>query len=178
MKISNTWCPRALCPDAKLRRWLIDGGSLTARIERRCGRFGVKLLRQSFAVPICDEYRMIGLRNGTRCMVREVVLECNGRPAVFAHSVLTRRALRGPWRMVVGLGRRPLGAALFADPRIGRHPLHFRQLQRHSTLYRRASRLLDCPPSALWARRSLFLSRGARLLVTEVFLPAVLDFAP
>ena len=121
---------------------------------------------------------MIGLRNGTRCVVREVVLECNGRPAVFAHSVLTRRALHGPWRMVAGLGRRPLGAALFADPRIERHPLHFFRLQRHDVLYQRASRLLDHPPAVLWARRSLFVLRSARLLVTEVFLPAISDLAP
>lgn len=161
-----------------MRRWLIDHGSLTARIERRCDRFGVRLLRQSFAAPAPDERRMIGLRGGMRCVVREVTLDGDGRSVVFAHSVLVHRALRGPWRMVAGLGRRPLGAALFADPRIERHPLHFRRLQCGNALYRRACDLVDRPPAALWARRSLFVLRGARLLVTEVFLPAILDLAP
>jgi chorismate--pyruvate lyase len=179
MKIADThWSPHVICPDARMRHWLTDGGSLTARIEQRCDRFGVRLLRQSFAAPAPDERRMIGLRGGMRCIVREVTLDCAGRPVVFAHSVLKHRTLRGPWRMVAALGRRPLGAALFADSRVERHPLHFRQLQRHDVLYRRASGLLDRPSAVLWARRSLFVSRGARLLVTEVFLPAMSDLAP
>ncbi|HUO44075.1 MAG TPA: chorismate lyase [Burkholderiales bacterium] len=180
VKVSDTWCPRALCPDAKLRHWLIDRGSLTARLGRRCGHFEVRLLRQSYSSPLRDERRMIALRGGMRCMVREVALECDGRPVVFAHSVLARRGLRGPWRMVAGLGQRPLGAALFADPNIDRHRLHFRRLRSGNALYRcvDVDNLLDRPAAALWARRSLFVSRGARLLVTEVFLPAVLDLAP
>jgi chorismate lyase len=161
-----------------MRRWLTDRSSLTARIEQRCDRFGVKLLRQSFAVPAPDERRMIRLRDGMHCVIREVTLDCCGRSVVFAHSVLARRALRGPWRMVAGLGSSPLGAALFADPRVERYPLHFRQLQRQDVLYRRASGLLDRPATTLWARRSLFVSHGACLLVTEVFLPAVSDLAP
>ncbi len=160
-----------------MRRWLTDRGSLTARIEQRCDHFGVRLLRQSFSAPAPDERRMIGLRGGMRCMVREVTLDCGGRSLVFAHSVLARRTLCGPWRMVAGLGRRPLGAALFADPRIERHPLHFRRLQCHDLLYRRVSGLLDRPSAVLWARRSLFVSRGALLLVTEVFLPTLSDLA-
>jgi len=178
MKAFDTWCPHVLCPDTRLRRWLIDRGSLTARIERRCDHFRIKLLRQSLAAPTRDEYRMIGVRDGARCMVREVALECDGQPVVFAHSVVARRALRGPWRMVIGLGRRPLGAALFADPRIERHPLHFRRLQRDDTLYRRAIGVANLPCAALWARRSLFVAHGARLLVTEVFLPSLLELAP
>ena len=38
--------------------------------------------------------------------------------------------------------------------------------------------LLDRPPARLWARRSVFMLRRSRLLVTEVFLPAILALAP
>jgi chorismate-pyruvate lyase len=38
--------------------------------------------------------------------------------------------------------------------------------------------VLDAAPASLWARRSLFLFGGSRLLVTEVFLPAILALAP
>ena len=34
------------------------------------------------------------------------------------------------------------------------------------------------PPVSLWARRSLFVLCGSPLLVTEVFLPAILTLAP
>ena len=114
------------------------------------------------------------MRPGVRCVVREVSLNCGQRPVVFAHSVVESRALRGPWRMLMTLGARPLGAALFADPRITRFPLRFRRLNRRHELYRRACELLEHSPACLWARRSLFVLRGSRLLVTEVFLPAIL----
>ncbi len=111
-------------------------------------------------------------------MEREVSLNCRSQPLIFAHSVVAPRALKGPWHMLSRLGARPLGAALFADPRIQRHPLCFRQLNRRHALYRRACQLLNEAPATLWARRSLFVLCGSPLLVTEVFLPAILALAP
>jgi len=107
-------------------------------------------------------------------MTREVLLYCGERPVVYAHTVLAPRGLRGPWRMVAGLGRRPLGAALFSDPRLRRRPLRFRRLAARDALYRRAAEV-DNPGlgAAPWARRSLFVRRRAALLVTEVFLPGM-----
>ena len=51
----------------------------------------------------------------------------------------------------------------------------FRAIGRHHPLYRRASALLEARPAALWARRSIFLREDVPLLVTEVFLPAILE---
>ena len=73
---------------------------------------------------------------------------------------------------------RPLGAALFADPRVARQSLRFRQVRRGHELYDAARRRLDVDSAVLWARRSLFVFRGSRLLVTEVFLPAILALKP
>ena len=125
-----------------------------------------------------DEYAAIGARAGTQCVVREVSLNCGPCPLVFAHSVVGPRALKGAWRMLSTLGAHPLGAALFANPRIKRYPLRFRQLSGRDALYRRACALLEAPPRLLWARRSLFVLRGSPLLVTEVFLPAIFELSP
>jgi chorismate--pyruvate lyase len=110
--------------------------------------------------------------------VREVSLNCGAQPVVFAHSVVEPRALRGPWHMLKTLGVRPLGAAVFSNPRVERFALRYRQVSRRHSLYRRAAELIERPPPCLWARRSLFVLREARLLVTEVFLPAILTLAP
>jgi chorismate--pyruvate lyase len=179
MNISATrWRARCLCADRRLKSWLTDDGSLTRRIEQRCERFSVTLLRQLDTAPAHDERRMIGVQGSADCVVREVSLNCSDRPVIFAHSVLARKALHGAWRIVGGMGRRPLGAALFSDPRIHRHPLHFRQLRQGDELYYRACNLLHHAPAGLWARRSLFVSHGEPLLVTEVFLPDILELAP
>jgi chorismate--pyruvate lyase len=170
-----SWQPLPACGDLRLRRWLLDRGSLTLRIQLRCDQFRLDLLSQHTAAVDRGERAILGVRAGVQCVVREVSLNCGQHPVVFAHSVVESRALRGPWRMLMTLGARPLGAALFADPRVERYPLHFRQLNRRHELYRRACGLMQRLPPCLWARRSLFVLRGSRLLVTEVFLPAILD---
>ncbi|MFN3594217.1 MAG: chorismate--pyruvate lyase family protein, partial [Thiobacillaceae bacterium] len=110
-----------------------------------------------------------------RALIREVMLLCDEHPLVFAHSVIPRAGLAGPWRSLSRLGNRPLGEALFADPRIVRHPLQYRRLDRRHPLYHSAVRHLSVRPSWLWARRSVFCRDGYPILVTEVFLPEVLQ---
>jgi chorismate lyase len=132
-------------------------------------------MRQALAQSPIDEWPLLGSRARERVLTREVFLYCAETPVVFAHSVVRRDGLRGPWRWLGGLGARPLGAALFSDPRVARTPLTFRAIGSHHPLFRRATAMLASPPSALWARRSIFLREGVPLLVTEVFLPGILE---
>ncbi|HRP77029.1 MAG TPA: chorismate lyase [Rhodocyclaceae bacterium] len=160
---------------SELRPWLTDRGSLTARIRARCGRFSVSVLRQTLGRAHPDEAALFGLRWGERVWVREVLLVADGVPVVFARSVLPFRNVRGAWNLFHGIGSRPLGAALFADPRIERMPLNSSCLDRRDARYHRAieaSGMVDSP-QRLWARRSVFRLRRRALLVTEVFLPAI-----
>jgi len=121
---------------------------------------------------------MLGISGRRLAMVREVYLYCRRTPVVFAHSVCHARALRGPWRALVRLGSRPLGAELFADPRVRRYPLRQRKLNRQHELHIRARAVLRKAPTTLWARRSLFTLAGSPILVTEVFLPGILKLRP
>lgn len=173
-----SWQPLPTCGDALLRRWLIDRGSLTRRIQLRCAAFRLDVLSQEMARARPDEAPVIGLKAGVRCLEREVTLNCGSRAVVFAHSVAPLPTLKGAWHMLGGLGTRPLGAALFADPCVRRHPLRYRQLSARHALYHRAARFAGALPATLWARRSLFVLDRAPLLVTEVFLPAILALAP
>src|SRR5579862_3065062 len=105
------WHPFPMCGDARLRRWLLDRGSLTRRIQLRCERFRLDVLSQQYAMVRHDERAAIGWHAGAQCLQREVSLNCGPQPLVFAHSVVAPRALRGAWYMLSGLGARPLGAA-------------------------------------------------------------------
>ncbi len=170
----TSWLRHPVPGTARYDRWLIDRGSLTSRIQARCPAFGVKLEFQGRGRASRDE-RFLGAGGRRHMVVREVYLYCGNTPVVFAHSVVRNRDLRGAWRSLAGLGTRPLGAALFADPRVRRYPLRFRRLNARHELYRRACRRLAAPPPALWARRSLFSRHKSPILVTEVFLPGILD---
>lgn len=165
----------------RLRPWLLDPGSLTARIRARCDHFEVRVIRQAPMRPHPDEAELLGLRPGARAWLREVLLLADGVPVVYARSVLPRHHLRGAWRLFHGIGSRPLGAALFSDPRIVRQPLRCTRLDVRDARYHRVSHLLGGQPrlpASLWARRSLFRLRGRALLVSEVFLPTILNLAP
>lgn len=114
-------------------------------------------------------------RQGAHALVltRDVVLYSGAQPLVYAHSVLAPGDHGAGWRLLQGMGSRPLGAALFTDPRIRRLMLRQRKLGRGHALYRRASSIVKRIGTP-WARRSLFLVGKSPILVTEVFLPEVL----
>jgi chorismate--pyruvate lyase len=97
---------------------------------------------------------------------------------VLAHSIAARRDLFGAWRSLRGLGNRPLAEALFADPLVRRHPLEFVRVDFRHALWKRAGDVLGRSLPPLWARRSLFTRRGRPLMVTEVFLPELLELKP
>lgn len=158
------------------RGWLEDHGSLTRRLQSVCPHLRVQRLRQHIASPLRDEYRQLGLRRGQRALIRDVLLICGDTPLVYAHSVIPLAGLDGPWVALSRLGNRPLGAALFADPKVRRFPLEYRQLDARHPLYSAAVAHLDRAPRRLWMRRSQFALAGHPLLVTEVFLPAVREY--
>ncbi len=157
------------------RVWLQDRGSLTRRIQDRCAHFRVQRVFQSLSRVYEDESMMMELRANELALVREVFLYCGEIPVVFAHSVVAHKNLRGAWRGLSGLGNKSLGTVLFTNPRIQRTPLEFKKVGDGHCLFDRACARLSMKPKHLWARRSLFTLHGQSILVTEVFLPAILD---
>lgn len=158
--------------------WLGDRGSLTERLQA-AGPFSVVVLKQQTAAPTLDEARELSLKRKQIALIREVALFCNGRPVVFAHTVLPRQP-RGPLtRWLTRLGNRPLGALLFALPRFSRGRLDARRLDARHPLFHpsvEALQLAGKPPKTLWARRSSFSFGRQSVLVTEVFSPAISKF--
>lgn len=159
-----------------LRGWAESTGSLTRRVRRVSPGFNVLLLGQAAQLPLPDERALVRLPSQGPALVREVLLRDGDVALVYAHSVTTLSALNGWWRLLKGLGNRPLGEALFTDPLVQRQPMQFGRLPRHHPLVRRlGSQWMGGGelPVHLLARRSVFLRRGTPLLVTEVFLPAL-----
>lgn len=141
------------------------------------------------------ELRVLRLRQGRRAgavgplWTREVLLLLDGRPVVWARSVLDFGALRGPWRALRGFGTLPLGDWLFARADVKRGPVEVRRLgaadplaraaqralRRHASVPREPRESLTDPGPAGWARRSAFVRRGCALWLTELFLPAAAE---
>ena len=153
--------------DRALRGWLTEAGSLTARCQAACHDFRVRLLRYGKAPPLADESS-----GRAHAWVREVVLECDGVPVIFAHTTLSTATNGRLTRWLSRLGSRSLGSLLFSWPGFRRGAIEFRRLDARHPLYRRAA-VYDAGVKYLWARRSLHCLGGQEVLVTEVFLPAI-----
>jgi len=165
------WLRSRIPPE--LRPWLLDSGSLTDRVKQACaGCFGVRVLHQGWQRPRLDEARALGIPVARAAWVREVQLLCDGRPWVFARTVMPVTTLSGPQRRLAHLGNRPLGAFLFADPSMSRGVVELAPLNRKRAMYARAVANLTSQPEEIWGRRSVFRVGGKPLLVTEVFLTA------
>ena len=168
------WLKKPMLAKA-LQHWLIDNGSLTARLQQRYSHFVVKPAAVKYAKPMIDEAALLRLPAHKTALIREVLLMGNNQPVVFAHSVLPRASLRGAWRGLGKLGNKPLGATLFANPKVRRTPLSYKKLSPHHALYQHATTHLTIKPAHLWARRSTFSLNCAKILVTEIFMPKLLE---
>jgi chorismate--pyruvate lyase len=176
----GAWLPlRPAAGRSGLAGWLAERGSLTARLRAHCGQFVLLRLGQRAATPHRDETPLLGLPQGRKAWVREVLLLADGVPVVYAHSVARTEVLRGAWRLLARIGGKPVGDAVFARPLTRRGAIEVRHLKPGHPLQRAACAAACLPPDTrLWARRSAFVHAGQALWVSEVFLPGAAVLRP
>jgi len=164
----------------KWQPWLSDSGSLTQKIENAIGqKLEVQVLRDCPQSLNSDESRYFHFKI-RRCRVREVLLCANNIPVVMAHSVIPTLSSSGSNHAVLRLGKRPLGAVLFAKTRRYvkvKPPRDIARLDKGSALWKRCSKNYSGLSSPLWARRTLYQLKGRPILVNEIFLPALLKLS-
>ena len=172
------WHPHvnALGAPLALRHWLTGRGSLTAKLVERSSVFRVQRLHQRTALCLADEAGAIGMARPGRVWEREVLLKCDGRALVFAHTVVPMSATGADWPLFGALGERSLGSTLFGDPQVRRGSLQYARLRSAHPLARRALAALGAAgveQRVMYARRCVYRRHHGLLLVTEVFLPEI-----
>lgn len=154
------WLPSAHltgAPAGAWRSWLQEQGSLTLRLKRHAQQgFQVRVLSETVAKVQANERALLGGLH-QQAWVRHVLLEVDGKPWVFARSVLPLDARGRLQRRLMQVGNNALGDILFSNPLIKRGPLVFC-----------APNQLSLP--SLWGRASCFSGQNLRLLVAEHFL--------
>ena len=156
----------------ELYGWLLDPASLTLRLQHLCdGRFRVRVISQQRGTPRLDEARVLGMKPGTRAIIRQVQLLCDDQPWVYARTIIPVTSLKGRLQRLAHLGTRPLGAMLFADPGMQRGQVELACIRKGEALFVDASRGLRHRSACIWGRRSVFRIAHKPLLVSEIFLP-------
>jgi chorismate--pyruvate lyase len=175
--------PDGVGAGAAMRDGLTTPGSLTARLIAHSRQFRVQMLRQAGNLCLADEAEAIGLARPVRVWEREVLLRCDGAPVVYGHTVVPLSATANDWPLFSALGERSLGTTLFRDPLVKRGQLEFARIRPGHPLLARVQAALGREGKGLrldtvhYARRCVYRRRQGLLLVTEVFLPAVLNLA-
>lgn len=121
-----------------------------------------------------NEMLALNMRRGQYALIRQVRLMCNDIPWVFARTVIPRATLTGRRRRLAGLGNKPLGAMLFADPGMKRGEIELSRIGPTQPLFQQALEGAEKTPDSVWGRRSLFYLSSKPLLVSEIFIPGVL----
>ena len=156
------------------REWLLYTDSLTERLSARCsGKLHLRIQQQKWQYPVSDEARLLHIQPRQYAWIRQVYLCCGAERWVFARTVIPALTLRGSCRRLARLGKQPLGKILFTDKPAQRTHLEIGLLPPHHLLCQRVA--LENKPLALWGRRSVFTLKSGKLLVTEIFLPALLQ---
>jgi chorismate lyase len=154
---ASTWNP---IPAAQpYTSWLLEPSSLTQRLREHVPPVHVQPLFEGLQAPSPDECRILQQPQGvvSSTWVREVHLLGAGVPRLWARTVIPNWSAHNPWAQVQTLGQQPLGELLFVWPDIARGPLH----------------IAHTPMG--WARYCVYHRHQAPLLLTEVFLPTLLE---
>lgn len=120
-----------------------------------------------------NEAKALHIRRHHYALVRQVRLLCDGKPWVFARTVIPASTLKGAVRRLAYLGDKPLGAVLFADPSMQRDAIEIASLSARTCHYADALQGQRSRPKQIWGRRSVFYISNKPLLVSEFFLPGI-----
>lgn len=146
---------------ARFHTWLQNQSSLTQRLLAHSqGEFAVQVLSERMAQISPEECLLLGIRRGSMGLIREVNLLCYGKACVYAKSIIPIQTLVGWQRRLLTLGNLPLGQFLFSSPYLKRHQVDILPLA--------------CNLKA-WGRRTRFDVQYGSVLVSEYFLPELVD---
>ena len=184
-KSSHSVLPQFWKPSALIRRitssrplqaWLTLPTSLTAKLKTICPDLQVVILSEKLEIPLSNESQKLGMHRDEQAWVRCVLLKCAHHNWVYARTIIPNLSEDNPWHDLQNLGSKPLGEVLFELPSIKRSDFEFSTNKLNHWPYLMenfADKSQANRPG--FARRSIFKQQNSPLLLTEVFLPGLVE---
>jgi len=157
-----------------VQSWTYEPGSLTQRLRDYYGdAIGVKVLLQQWTTPFLSERRLLKLHENKYSLIREVLLHADGKPLILARTVIPAKTVKVTKSNLAHLGSRPLGEVIFSYPKLERIEMDVTLIDL-PTWTRPAidEANIDQP---IWGRRTVYAIAHQQMLVSEFFLPGVLE---
>ena len=157
-----------------VQSWAYESGSLTRRLRSRYGdAVAVNVLLQRWGKPFLSERRLLALPEHGYSLIREVLLHVNGKPLILARTIIPVGTIKAANSNLSHLGSRPLGEIIFSYPKLERIAMDVALVKPATwTPSAIAVAVID---QALWGRRTVYGIAHKHMLVSEFFLPAVLE---
>lgn len=177
--LPSFWKParliRRITNDKNTQSWLTTPNSLTEKMRIPCPELMVEVLSETVDRPLIDEANTLEMHPQEQAWIRCVLLKCGESDWVYARTIIPNFTKTNPWHSLQALGSKPLGDVLFELPSIQRSEFEFSK-----QLLKNLPHFNTCLPSQQlnitgYARRSTFKQQDAPLLLTEVFLPGLLN---
>ena len=154
--------------DPETRSWILERGLLTRRLAAAGSGFRLNLLHEGGVALSHDERAKLAASESVG-FGREVELCSGGVRCVYAQTLVSRTTADSlDW--LRELAEQSLGEALLARSGVERSAFEFALLALADPLLNKALADTGLEPGPHWARRSLFMLAGHRILVSEVFL--------
>ncbi len=166
---------KVLPKSQELQSWLIEPGSLTQRLRSISLNFKVHVLNENWQSSSKDEMKLLQDSELEQAWVRETILCDGNKTLIFARSIFPKATLAGRGEILKTLGNRSLGDFLFTDPDWHRDPFEINYLQPQDFFCSHLATIISYPKQPFWARCSRFYFFGQPLLITEAFLPDLME---
>ncbi|MGR9045223.1 MAG: chorismate--pyruvate lyase family protein [Gammaproteobacteria bacterium] len=153
--------------------WIYEPGSITQRLRSYYGNaVQVKILFHQWQTPFLSERKLLKLNNNRYALIREVLLQAEGKPLVLARTIIPGATVKAARRNLSHLGNRPLGEVIFSYPKLERMEMDFTLVAPETWTPEAVQKTpID---QATWGRRTVYAIRHRKLLVNEFFLPEAL----
>lgn len=144
-----------------LYAWITDKTSMTKRLQSYCQQAGdLRVVKQNWEYCLANEAATLNIATTELVFVREIFICHQDKPWIYGRSIFPKTSLTPQLQT---LGNQSLGDILFADP----------SLQRGDFMI--CVVCCNALASTVWGRQSMFHLSHKPILLTEIFLPDMLQ---
>ncbi len=155
--------------------WIYEAGSITQRLRDYYGGslVRVQVLNNQWQRAFISESRLLKTSPAIYTLTREVLLYADDIPLVLARTIMPEQTIRSAHQNLSHLGNRPLGEVIFSYPKLERLALEITQVPKE--LWKKPIQKKTQLNAPLWGRRTIYAIHHQPLLVSEFFLPEILN---